>query len=137
MDADVAALGRRAVAARGWRWLPGMLAMSCDGPMQPVRLTGQPRPHWPDEYDWPHDLGLRTPDLSDTETLARLLDLVRSMHNDADQVGVYRAFHSGEPYVRVDHGGAMAYLRGRTVAEALVVALEAAAKAKAEPPVTA
>jgi hypothetical protein len=95
--------------------------------MLPIRLTNQPRPNWPDECDWPHDLGLRTPDLDDAETLAKLIDLVRSLYDGADQVEVRRALHPGQPYVRIDRGGSMAYIHGKTIPEALVRALENAA----------
>ena len=119
-------LGRQAVATPGWRWVPGMLAMTVDGPMPPVRLTGEQRPGWPDEYDWPHDLGLRVPDLSDTDTLACLLGVVRAAYPEAHEVGVVRAFHNGRPYVRLNRSGAVSYIYGSTIGEALVMALEAA-----------
>jgi hypothetical protein len=124
IDEKTRALGQRAVAAAGWRWEPGMLALA-DSPMAPERLTEQFRPNWPDEYDWPHDLGLRVPDLRDTATLGLLLGLVRAVYRDADLVGIYRAFHTGQSYVRIDReGGEMVYIHGSTVAEALVRALE-------------
>ena len=64
------ALARRAVACKGWHWLPGMLALPFDGMVStPVRLTN--------ERDWPHDVGLRLPDLTDPATLGCLLALVR------------------------------------------------------------
>lgn len=125
IDDKTRALGQRAVAAPGWRWEPGMLSLA-EGPMGPERLGDQLRPSRPDEYDWPHDLGLRVPDLRDTTTLALLLGLVRAGYRDADRVGVYRALHTRQPYVRID-GGSMAYIHGATVAEALVRALEQAA----------
>lgn len=119
-------LGWQAVAAPGWRWVPGMLAMAVDSPMPPVRLTGERRPHWPDEYDWPHDLGLRVPDLSDADTLALLLGVVRAAYPKTHKVDVIRAFHNGQPYVRLNRSGAVSYICGSTVGEALVRALEAA-----------
>jgi hypothetical protein len=43
----------------------------------PLRLTDERRLNYPDEYDWPHDLGLRYPDLTDPATRGCLLALVR------------------------------------------------------------
>ena len=71
MNDEMIALSRRAVACKGWQRMPGMLAVPTDGLVSvPLRLT--------DDHDWPHDLGLRLPDLSDPATLGCLLALVRA-----------------------------------------------------------
>lgn len=127
IDGKTRALAQRAVAAKGWRWEPGMLAVA-DSIMAPERLSDRVRPNCPDEYDWPHDLGLRVPDLNDATTLALLLGLVRAAYRSTDQVGVFRAFHTGQTYVRLDRdGGVRAYFHGSTIGAALVNALEHAA----------
>jgi len=72
------ALARRVVACPDWRWMPGMLALPLPGMVaHPVRLTDDRRVHYPEEHDWPHDMGLRLPDLTDPGTLGCLLALVR------------------------------------------------------------
>lgn len=78
MTPELDALARRAVACPRWRWMPGMLAALSEGMVtSPLRLTDERRLHYPDEYDWPHDLGLRLPDLTDPATVGCLLALVR------------------------------------------------------------
>jgi len=70
-------LAKRAVACRGWRWMPGMLALPPEGMIStPARLT--------EESDWPHDVGLRLPDLTDPATLGCLLALVREAWGDSE-----------------------------------------------------
>ena len=65
------ALARRAIACKGWRWLPGMLTAT------KYRACG-------DRRTWPHlqtgdtlRSGLHVPDLTDPATLGCLLALVR------------------------------------------------------------
>lgn len=62
-------LAVRTVSCKGWRWMPGMLAIPANGLMsRTIRLT--------DDQDWPHDLGLRLPDLSDPATGGLILQLL-------------------------------------------------------------
>lgn len=80
MTPDFLAVARRAVACPKWRWMPGMLTVPSEGVWTvtpPLRLTDERRLHYPDEYDWPHDLGLRLPDLTDPATRGCLYTLVR------------------------------------------------------------
>ena len=75
MTPEMTDIARRAVACKGWRWMPGMLALPSDGMVfTPVRLA--------DEHEWPHDIGLRVPDLRDPATLGCVLALVRVAHDD-------------------------------------------------------
>jgi hypothetical protein len=134
MTEDMLDLARRAVACKGFRWKPGM--RTTDG----MRVIHEPR-LWPDrpcairEGTWvdtavPRPLGDHLPDFTDAATLGCLLALVREAW--------------GAPYAQVspiignDGGGGCAgwvfYVNdvddrkfgGRTEAEALIAALEAA-----------
>ena len=122
---DWTALGRRAVACKGWRWLPGMherchgwewrLYKSGDG-LSWVDAEGQSRPLEPHK-DFP--------DLSDPATVGCLLQLVREAH---DRPMLFTAPTSNESWGVWDscdllsgHGACC-----DTEAEALVAALEAA-----------
>jgi hypothetical protein len=81
MTDEMIALARRAVACKGWKWLPGM--RTTDG----MRVIHDPH-LWPDrpcairEGTWvdtavPRPLGDHLPDLTDPATLGCLLALVR------------------------------------------------------------
>lgn len=75
MTPEMIDLARRAVACSKWRWMPGMLALPFEGMVStPVRLAN--------EREWPHDIGLRVPDLTDPATLGCLLALVREAWGD-------------------------------------------------------
>jgi len=70
MNEEMIGLSHRVVACKNWRWLPGMRCLPTEGMVTvPLRLT--------DDLNWPHDLGLRLPDISDPATLGCLLALVR------------------------------------------------------------
>ncbi len=63
------ALAKRAVACKGWRWMPGMLAGRSDCP--PIRLAAiEDAGNALQEHRW-------LPDLQDPATLGCLLALVR------------------------------------------------------------
>jgi hypothetical protein len=77
MTSELAELADDLVRSPSFRWVPGMLALPTRGMVSvPVRLTDERRPNHPDEYEWPHDLGLRVPDLSDPTTATCLLDML-------------------------------------------------------------
>jgi len=126
-------LGRRAVACKHWRWMPGMLARysadawyrtsEVDSVGIPVRVRPpNPRSAWPD--------------LRDPATLGCLLALVREAYADGG------ALWGGRVEVHQDHrtvftaviayhkGNSLAHralaISGRNDAEALVAALEVA-----------
>ena len=120
------AFSRRAVACKGFRWMPGMLA-ALDG------IGGDYRARvcrvdnglfWSDATPLPYALASYVPDLSDPATLGCLLALVREAWSDPYLCAV------GDPDTRwrVDAVTAQVQdLHGYTSeAEALVASLEAA-----------
>ena len=132
-------LGRRAVACRGWRWLPGMLTMpDCDG--RTWRFASIP----PDVLCTVQESGRRlrhgcrraglVPDLRDPATVGCLLALVREAHGDASGgpvpvTAADRGDTSGGPpvwFVVWSHGpcGDPFHRAEPTEAAALVAALE-------------
>ena len=102
-------LAKRAVACRGWRWMPGMLA--ADTGLRLDEMT----------TDWEGTL----PDLSDPATAGCLLALVREAWDDpvAHCEELFRRI-SGD-WAVFDRTGSLV-AKGATEAEALVAALEAA-----------
>ena len=107
------ALARRAVACKGWRWMPGMLAWRPDCP--PLRLaTDEVTEIALQDHGW-------LPDLIDPATLGCLLALVREAHGDPH---AYLAPGDGWFVGRRARDGIVG--EGDTEAEALVAALEAA-----------
>jgi len=69
-----------AAALPGFRWSLGMRALPLKGMVStPVRLT--------DEHEWPHDLGLRVPDLTDPPTGGCLLTLLSGTAHYVEHTG--------------------------------------------------
>ena len=118
MTDDMIALARRAVACKGWRWMPGMLhGTVVGGELKVCYRIG--------------DLSLyldadRVPDLTDPATLGCLLALVRAAWNDPTLTSAFN--YEGWPSWRVGHPEDGRGVRGEgdTEAEALVAALESA-----------
>ena len=118
-------LAQRAVACKGWRWLPGML--DSDG----WRYSGESEgAHWwwhpeEDQGELPLTQVRGTPDLTDPATLGCLLALVREAWGDPH---VYAA-PDGEDDLWVCHvriSASCSGIEAASEAEALVAALEAA-----------
>lgn len=109
MTPELTELGRRAVACKNWRWLPGMV----------------------DLYGWrsfrrPQDQRGAVPDLSDPATLGCLLILVREAWK-SPVAQVSPSLPDGHIWTCYINDEAEDHLfRERTEAEALVAALEAA-----------
>jgi len=111
-------LSRRAVACKAFRWLPGMRYLVLrTSPLESIagRVPDLTR-------GWTHPPGM-LPDLSDPATLGCLLALVREAWGDPEMHLVLGGAGSGESRVATV---VLPIPAGRTEAEALVAALEAA-----------
>ena len=113
MTEEQTALSRRAVACRGWRWMPGMRWWTDDD-------RGRLDDFQPEYMGRPTDA---LPDLTDPATLGCLLALVREAWVQDDLV----AFRFGEQWcTEVTPQEGLHYVYGASEAEALVAALEGA-----------
>lgn len=138
-------LARRAVACKHWRWMPGMLVMSTNNYHRPARIEsldgdcygltvipGDGGPVLASHHEWgvagSFPRGCTIPDLADPATLGCLLALVREawgdpeahamMCHDSARVRITWLAWRGSEYRWIGEG--------KTEAEALVAALEAA-----------
>lgn len=125
MTEEQIALARRAVACKGWRWLPGMRTTDAmrvihDETAFPGRPCAIREGSWVDTSP-PRPLGDALPDLTDSATLGCLLALVREAWSDPMMYvagrGLWDVFTSHDVEIVQDQ---------HTEAEALVAALEAA-----------
>jgi len=130
MDTEEINLGLSAVASTSWRWKPKMLAVPNDGSLlpPPLRLTDLRHPSYPEEFDWPHDLGLRVPDLRDRETLDAVKSLVSDRLKARGLCGLVRVKHHPNlnPELEINWevwGDGRLVVWGKTEAHALVAAL--------------
>lgn len=123
MTDELASLDRRAVACKGWRWLRGMLRHD------DYRYIGSGLwARWSDTAAVVTALHMfeQYPDLSDPATLGCLLTLVREAWK-SPVAQVYPSLPDGHIWTCYINDEADDRLfRGRTEAEALVAALEAA-----------
>ncbi len=113
MNPELQTLARRAIACKGWRWVPGMLHRNW---RNSTRVRGE---HAGYRWDgWP--------DLSDPASLGCLLALVREALG-CPEAHVYYADLSRLWVVRWGYEGlGVRTAHGATEAEALVAALEVA-----------
>jgi hypothetical protein len=107
MTDDMIALARRAVACRGWRWMPGMKLTAG------LRLSESLVP-----FTFPVDL----PDFTDPATLGCLLALVREAWDD-HRLTLFYHYSYSDWRLYTPRG---AFVQSPNEAEALVAALEAA-----------
>ena len=123
MTDEMLALARRAVACKGWRWMPGMLT---DEGRRVMRV-------WPDDLGikWSHLLDDRVvrdadaiPDLADAATIGCLLALVREAWGDPTLS--LSPWWDGWEYAWRPYGKKGPCGNWITEAEALVAALEGA-----------
>ena len=127
MTEDLIKLGQRAVACRGWKWMPGMRTLDA------MRVIHDPD-RWPDrpcairEGTWidtalPRPLADDLPDLADAATIGCLLALVRKAWGDPT-MSVH--FSDTADWWEVQGHRWAPGKPADTEAEALVAALEAA-----------
>ena len=125
MSNDMIALSRRAVACKGWRWMPGMRTVDA------MRVIHDPD-RWPDrpcairEGGWidtapPRPLKDDLPDVTDAATLGCLLALVRAAWRDH----IVAKFGNGWWELETD-GARWDDATTQSFVEALVAALESA-----------
>lgn len=145
MTEEQIALARRAVACRGWRWMPGMRTVHnpeygvtgvpqtwvlpvSDGGLLDVGQHYQRRGPFAAALGQcvpGGGLGTRLPDLQDPATLGCLLALVREAHGDPVLFARSRGARVRPDWV-VSRDSSDVIATGATEAEALVAALEAA-----------
>jgi len=133
MTPDIEALARRAVACKGWRWLPGMLAHHPNwraGRVSHVGLTavrvGLRYSSPVGGTEWavpPLPITDLLPDLSDPLTVQAVLLLAREAWN---RPTAYLYYYGGNWFFDPQQSEPTDHPSGRTEAEPLVAALEAA-----------
>jgi hypothetical protein len=120
MNADMLDLGLRAVACKGWRWMPGMRWWTDDD-------RGRLDDFQPEYMGRPPDA---LPDLTDPATLGCLLALVREAWGDPT---LHVVCAGGSVELGVWHARwGTSSRRGATEADALVVALKGAPNVSGE-----
>jgi hypothetical protein len=121
MTDEMIALGRRALACKGWRWMRGMTSME-GGTF--IAYTDCDEAFWlmhPDDGCDAEPVAWRLPDLSDPATLGCLLALVRKAWGDSKTCA--RPDLEDDVWYVVTRSG-LAFAASE--AEALVAALESA-----------
>ena len=130
---DLTELARRAVACKGWRWMPGMLTTAgrqvVSKPFDKLLLNNTLAPAvWVADPDRQMRLALvegLLPDFSDDATTLLVLPLVREAWSCPTVCVVHEGSGHPDPWaVRARRGEALGI--GVIEAEALVLALEAA-----------
>ena len=123
-------LGKRAVACKGWRWMPGMRVVGIPSRMLLENEDGCGR--WIDSTPTDCLMAQGIPDLTDPATLGCLLALVREVRKcPAGSVWLHHVTVSPDPDFDVwswydSEQPRLIVMDGSTEAEAMVAALEAA-----------
>lgn len=129
MTPEMMELARRAVACKGWRWMPGMLAFCPDGTNDPVRICfGSKAARMGPDDQWvrpSYIVSHELPDLTDPATLGCMLALVREVWPH-ERALVPIDMGDGEWQLILKHGRKWSHVVGKSEAEALVAALEVA-----------
>ena len=123
MNAELEALGRRAVACKHWCWLPGVKMTNGS------RMLGRSEIYQSGTVYVADPLDDDLPDLSDAATVGALLGLVREAWQDPYLHCQYVLAELGQPdcwIALTDCGIGSREFAAHTEAEALVCALEAA-----------
>lgn len=114
-------LAKRAVGCKGWRWMPGMLAISPHfGLRRVLQLSNNGGARWDGGLGVARGLGF--PDLTDPATMGCLEALVREVYQ-RDGIGVSR---DGGSWTIIAESGVWCGYGHEEYVEALVCALEAA-----------
>ena len=120
MTEEQIALARRAVACKGWWWMPGMRWVN--DPAKPLTSEGDEGRH---EYGYtPPKYGI--PDLTDPATLGCLLALVREAWGDSGMFVRPRGSKMRPDWAVFTGANSDIVCAALSEAEALVAALEAA-----------
>jgi hypothetical protein len=105
-------------------WAPGMRRLRW-APGAPHHLAAIARvPDGPDMHDY--DREYVVPDFDDNAVIGRLYALVIKVYAAAEEVALITRT-GRRPAVRITTSGAISYSHGETIAEALILALEAGA----------
>jgi len=130
VNSDIEALARRAVACKGWRWVPGMLGADAYGVCGHVVDITTPLGFFPGAWLANHsgvawlsagEMSRCLPDLSDPCTLGGLLALVREALGD---VWLPTCIDAEDEAWVVDSPSRNRQTRHESYAAALVAALE-------------
>ena len=124
-EEELGSLGRRAVACKGWRWMPGMLPSQLTERYQNYPRLGED----PERIAAFYDSGI-TPDFSDPATLGCLLALVRETTKASELTTYCDSYREDGMWLVIDYidesGAITSLTEAKNEAAALVAALELA-----------